>query len=352
MKFISSFYSFLTIASMAGMVLSGCKEKTEPTVAPPVKVTVMAVDEQSAQGGSVFSGTVQAATSTNVSFTVAGTITEMYVSEGQRVAKGQVIARLRTSDYVNADNIAQAQLAEAQDAYDRLKKLHDANALPDIKWVEIQNKLKQAQNAAEISARSIQDATLRAPVSGVINRKLADAGQSVVPVEPIVEIVTVDQLTIDIPVSEQQIGSFTIGQPAEVSFKSLGLENISGKVNQKSVVADPLTRTYTVKISLPSSEGKILPGMVGDVSFPAMNSDGTDANTEIILPSQSVLLDSDNRNFVWIVKGRKAERRFVTADELVRGGVIVKTGLTPGDTVIVEGMRKVGTGTVVDALMK
>lgn len=351
MKSNIGIFAFISVGVMAAALLQSCKEKVEPTVAPPVRVTVMAVDEQSDTGGSIYSGTVQAGTSTTVSFSVAGTITDMYVDEGQKVAKGQVIARIKSSDYVNADNIAQAQLDEARDAYARLKKLHDANALPDIKWVEIQNKLKQAENAAEMSARTLKDATLTAPVSGVISRKMASKGQSVIPVEPVVEIVTMDRMTIDIPVAEAKIGSIREGQSANVSFKSLGLENLPGKVIRKSFVADPLTRSYTVKISLPASDGKILPGMVGEVTFPDLGQDQTEVK-EILLPSQAVLLDSDNRNFVWIVKNGTAERRFVVADELVRTGVAVKEGLMPGDTVIVEGMRKVGTGTKVDVLLK
>lgn len=89
-----------------------------------------------------------------LSFSVPGTITDFYVEEGQRVAKGQVLARVRSDSYVNAGNIADAELAEARDAYARLKKLHDADALPEIKWVEVQNKLKQAENAAEMSRRA------------------------------------------------------------------------------------------------------------------------------------------------------------------------------------------------------
>lgn len=353
MESMKSFSRSLTIVSIIPLttaLLSGCKKEVELTPAPPVRVTVIAVNEERMIDGVLFSGTVESEATTTVSFSVAGRITDMYVNEGQRVSKGQAIARVNSADYENANNIAQAQLAEARDAYERLKKLHDANALPDIKWVEIQNKLKQAENSAEISERALADATLIAPVSGVINRKIADKGQSVIPVEPVVEIVSVDQLTIDIPVTEQQIGSISVGDKASVSFKSLGIDNIEGKVTQKSVVAAPLTRSYTVKIGIPAEGGKILPGMVGEVTFPQLSIG--EPSTDIVLPSQAVLLNADNRNFVWVVKNGKAERRFVIADELMRNGVAVKDGLMPGDTVIVEGMGKVGAGTKIETLMK
>ena len=118
------------------------------------------------------------------------------------MTKGQVLARVKSDNYVNAGNIADAELAEARDAYARLKKLHDANALPDIKWVEVQNKLKQAENAAEMSKRAVADATLCSPVSGVVSRKFANVGQTVIAAAPVIELVAVGDLRINVSVPE------------------------------------------------------------------------------------------------------------------------------------------------------
>lgn len=351
MKFTEQICVVFCLVPFIGTGLTGCTNKEKPTIAPPVRVTVMAVDDQKTARGQIFSGTVESSATTTVSFSVAGTITDLYVNEGQPISKGQIIGKVKSGDYVNADNIAKAELAEARDAYERLKKLHDADALPEIKWVEIQNKLKQAENAAEISGRTLQDATLRSPVSGVVSRKLAEVGQSVVPVEPILEIVGLDELTMNVSIPEQEIGQFTVGQKAKIKIESLGIDSLEGKISQKSIVANPLTRSYTVKITLPKTDKRILPGMVGDVTFTA-EGETAESSGEILLPTQAVLLSSDNRNFVWVVKGGKAERRFVTADELVSTGVAVKKGLEAGDSVIVEGMQKVGTGTPVDAISK
>ena len=339
--------SLAIIAVISLLPLEGCKKNNDkPTVLPPVKVTVMTAAGSRNENSQEFSGTVSSSETTTVSFSVAGTISELKAKEGDRVTKGMLLGKLRDGEYVNANNIAEAQLAEARDGYERLKKLHDANALPDVKWVEMQQKLKQAQNAAEIARRTLGDAQLYSPVTGTITRKLADVGQTVVPVEPVYEIVSISDLTIDISVSENEIGKFHIGQDAIVKLDAAELEALPAKVSQKTVVADPLTRSYTVKLSIPSLDGKVLPGMLGKVTFEnesVIEGDGT----QITLPSQAVLLNEDNRLFVWIVKDRKAERKFIEADELTRNGVIVKSGLAPGDSVIIAGMQKVGSGTIV-----
>ena len=162
---------------------SGCKDKKDKaTVMSPVKVTVTVVKDTDALQGTEYSGTVSSSATTTVSFAVAGTITQLTAEEGQKVAKGQLLGKVREGDYQNAYNIAKAELAEAQDGYNRLKKLHDANALPEVKWVEMQQKLKQAENAAEIAERALKDADLYSPVSGTVTRKMADVGQTVIPV--------------------------------------------------------------------------------------------------------------------------------------------------------------------------
>ncbi len=340
--------SSLCVAMLVAVetLFSGCSHTEEAKVSSPVKVVVQPVSFSRQGNSRLFSGTVESSKNSVVSFSVPGTITEIFVEEGDRVAKGQPLARVKSGNFVNASNIADAELAEARDAYARLKKLHDADALPEIKWVEVQNKLKQAENAAEISRRAVADATIHSPVNGVVSRKIANVGQTVILAEPVIELVTLGDLMIAVSVPEGEIGDVAEGQSAKVGFHTLGIDSLHGYVNRKSVVADPLTRAYTVKISIPTADGRILPGMVGEVVFTDTVSHNRQADG-VLLPSQSVLLGSDNRTFVWIVDGGKATRRFVKADELSSGGVIVTTGLAEGDSVIVAGMQKVGTGTPV-----
>lgn len=342
--------SGVLVAALAGLtaIMSGCSKKDQAVVAGPVRVdiTVVGSSGSSTSSGQKYSGTVESADESTVSFTVPGTIKKIYVVEGQKVSKGQLLAQIGSESLVNSRNIAQAELEEARDAYQRLKKLHDANALPDIKWVEIQSKLKQAENAATLADRAVGDASVYAPISGYVARRFADDGQTVVPAEPIVKIVNLNNLQIAISVPENEIASFGGGTEATVTFDVADNLSLTGKMSRKSVTADPLTRSYTVKFDIADTSGQILPGMIGSVSVQAQPSDTSAvAARSITLPSQAVLLSSDNRQFVWTVKNGKALRKYVVADELSADGVTVKSGLVPGDSVIVAGMQKVSTGT-------
>lgn len=331
------------------VILQGCKNHDKATVAAPVRVNVEVVGSNGATDvRQDYSGTVEASEESTVSFSVPGTITKVYVEEGQKVSKGQILAQIKSESLVNTRNIAQAELEEARDAYQRLKKLHDADALPDIKWVEIQSKLKQAENAAALADRAVTDAYIHAPISGYVSQKFASDGQTVIPAEPVVKIVNLNTLQVAIPVPENEIASFGPQTTAVIRFDMDGNPEVIGKMGSKSVVADPLTRSYTVKFDISSSDGRILPGMIGSVSVDGLKNDSSSVKTSgVTLPSQAVLLNSDNHQFVWIVKNSKAVRKEVTADELSANGVIVRSGLVPGDSVIVAGMQKVSTGTTV-----
>lgn len=329
--------------------MNGCRKHDRATVMSPVKVDVQVIgDKGAAVIGRTYSGTVESGDISTVSFSVPGTISEIKVQMGQKVSKGQLLARVKSESLVNAANISDAELEEARDAYRRLKKLHDAHALPDIKWVEVQAKLEQAENAAALARRAVGDASLYSPISGYVSEKLAEDGQTVIAAQPVLRIVGLEDMRISISVPEEEIAGFSDGLTGTVAFDGLDSMKITGKLIQKAVVADPFTRTYAVKFSIPNPGGRILPGMIGYVSVDKVDRSEI-RDSVFVLPSQAVLLDSDNRQFVWIAKDGRAARRYVDSDELSDKGVIVRSGLSCGDSVIVAGMQKVGTGTRVSA---
>lgn len=336
---------FALPAVMLATMLTGCGLKKEKiTEEPPVKVTVQPVGMDRLESGRTFTGTVTTGDGADVSFAIPGTVKAVYVSDGQTVSKGQLLAELKDGDLVNAYNIAKSTLDEAQDAYNRFKKLHDAKALSDMRWVEIENTLKQAQNAEQIAARSLTDAKVHAPVAGTVTGKKINAGQTVVPAVPVLSIVTLGNVKVSIPVPENEIASMAEGTQAEITVEALDGLQLKGTLTEKAVVVNPLTRAYEVKFTVDNSDGKLLPGMICSVAMPASEAD----NAVIVLPSQAVLLSADNRNFVWLARNGKAEQRFVEATDITAEGIVIASGIAPGDSVITAGMQKVSNGTPVE----
>lgn len=332
------------VIGLGFVCFSSCGFKKEKiTQLPPIKVTIMPVSDSGNIIGRTYSGTVESGEGAEVSFTIPGTVEKIYASAGDEIKKGQLLAELKSGTLQNSYNIAKATLAEAQDAYDRFKKLHDAKALADMRWVEIENTLKQAQNAEEIARRAMDDARLYSPISGTVSEKLIDVGQTVIPAVAAFKIVALNDVKVTIPIPENEIANLSVGQNADIVVEALNNEHISGKLTEKGIVANPLTRAYEAKFSVENPNGKLLPGMICNVSIQADSIEQV-----IVLPPQSVLLSADNRNFVWLARDSKAHQQFVEASDITAEGIVISSGLERGDSVIIAGMQKVSEGTQVE----
>lgn len=330
------------LLSAALFVSCGKGDDKKPTPQPPVKVETTVAASTDIVGSHAYSGTIEESSGTVLSFPVSGTLKTVTVGEGDRVAKGQLIAALDQGTLRNSYEMAKAALDEAQDAYNRMKQLHDSNSLPDMQWVEVQNTLKQAQSAEAIAARALKDANLYAPVSGYVSEKFMEPGMTVAPVAPVVKIVQIDPVKISVSMPENEITGVTEGQKATVVVKAVGGSTYQGTVTEKGVAADPLTRAYDVKIRVANPGGTLLPGMICDVTL-----EGVTPRQAIVLPLSAVLLDADNQNFVWLSVNGHASKRIVKADGITDAGIVISSGITAGDSIIVAGQQKVSEGTPV-----
>ena len=317
----------------------------------PVRVKIMKAASSASALSDTYSGTVEAGSSTTVSFSVPGTINKIAVTEGQRVSKGQLIATVDGASLKNANEIAQATLREAQDAYNRMKKLHDANALPEMQWVEVQQKLKQAQAAANIAKTEMGDASIHAPMSGVIAHKLAGVGQTVAPGMPIVEILDVGTLKAKISVPEVDLEAMKPGATATVTVGEDGAHRYSATLVEKGVAANALSHNYDIKFRITNPDSYLMPGMICSVAVSGVNPSSEAATvSEIILPPQAVVLDFDNTSYVWVKKKGVAERQKVKVGGLDSRGIIITGGIAPSDSVIIEGQQKLSSGLKVESI--
>ena len=325
--------------------LTGCQgNKEKLKVHEPVKVKVVSVQTETYASPKRYSGTVEEKNGTSLSFATAGTVQTIHVRLGQQVNAGQLIATLDSTSMQNSYQAAQAVLEQAEDAYRRMKELHDKGSLPDMKWVEVQSKLEQARSMEQIAKRKLGDCKLYAPFSGIIAEKSMEAGENVAPGMSVARLVTASSLVVKISVPETEMSSVRTGQKAEIAITALGGETFIARVVEKGVVANPLSRTYEMKLKLEKPDEAIMPGMVAEVSLQPYK---TDPKNLCVIPAHIVQIDEHNQSFVWSVKDGKAHKSIIVCDEYMADGVIVSSGLSANDSIIVEGQQKVCEGTEV-----
>lgn len=325
--------------------LTGCQGDVEkPKANEPVKVKAVVVSDDAYVNTMRYSGTVEEENGTSLSFAVAGTIKTMNVRLGQHVSAGQLIATLDPTSMQNSHKVAHAALEQAEDASRRMKELHDKGSLPDMKWVEVQSKLEQARSMEQIARRNLDDCRLRAPFSGIIAEKSMETGENVAPGMPVARLVTASSLVVRISVPEAEMRSVRTGQKADVAVTAIGGEKIAARVVDKGVVANPLSRTYEVRLKLENPDKKVMPGMVTEVFLHPYK---TASGKHYVIPAHVVQIDEHNRSFVWVVKDGKACKCVIVCGEYIADGVTVVSGLSANDSIIVEGQQKVCEGTEV-----
>ncbi len=342
---------FAALALLSALLVSCGKKQEVQSSTEPVAVKVMTIGTESpiAASGYGYSGTVEEENGASLSFTTGGTILQLKVKVGDRVRKGQLIATVDPTQVKNTYEMAHATRMQAEDAYRRMKQLHDKGSLTEIKWVEAQSQLQQAVAAEGIARKSLADCALHAPFDGVVSEKYAEVGQNATPGVPVVKVVTTKVLNVKISVPESEMANVRIRQRARIVVQAVGGKQYEGYVVEKGIVADPVSRSYSVKIRVEGTDNALLSGMVSNVALDKADAPkaGTAAKAAVVIPAHLVQLADDNSNFVWVDEGGKAVRRTIVCGEYQSNGVTVANGLKAGDRLIVEGQQKVSTGTAI-----
>jgi len=325
-------------------LLTGCRQNRVEKSVKPVEVKIMKMVLTEIDTGQEYSGTIEEESGSSLSFSVSGTIKQIPVVEGQHVTKGQLIAVVDDESFRNGYEAALSMREQAQDTYDRMKQLHDNGSLPEIQWVEAESKLRQAVSSEQIAKKNLNDTKLYAPYSGVISEKNVEIGQNVMPGQSVVRLVTIDQVKVCASIPENEISQINMGVPVNVRVSALNGKTFSGKIVEKGVMAHPLSRSYEVKALIDNHSGELMPGMIC-----TMGIENGASNSVITLPTSVIQTDEQNRTFVWVNEGGKARKKIVQTGTLTRNSIVIASGISVGDEVIVEGQQKVSKGMDVTA---
>lgn len=330
------------------LTLVACGKKPEAATEDTIRVTVERVAPVAEPVSLPYVGVVEEESSTSVSFTGMAMLKTLTVGEGETVRKGQLLAVIDETQARNALATTKAALDQAKDAYDRMKLLHDNQSLPDMKWVEVESKVAQAQSAYDMAKKNLEDCRIYAPVSGVVGTKIMGVGETVLPTEPVLTILSIDKVKVRVSIPEREIAAIHAGTATQITVDALEGETFQGGRIEKGITADPMTHTYDIRITVPNPGHRLLPGMVARVSLPLTPSQVGDRGG-FSLPVRAVQQATDKSLFVWTVQQGKAHRTPVSIGQTTGNRVVITSGLADGDQVIVDGYQKVGEGTPVES---
>ena len=326
------------------ILVSSCTEKKEQNAKAPTRVTTEVVSTAMNASGQTYVGIVEEREATAVSFTGMGVVKRVLVSDGQAVARGQLIAEMDDTQARNLLSGAEAQMTQANDALARYKMLHDAGSLPEVQWVEIQSKVAQAKSQLEVAKKNLADCRLVAPVSGIVGKRLVGAGETALPSQAVISILDISSVKVKVAIPEAEISGIGANTTSMIKVEAVDGSFTGGQI-EKGVQADALTHTYDIRIHVANGERKLLPGMVASVQFVAV----AQRQAQLLsVPVTAVQRKADGSLFVWTVgKDSTAHRSAVTTGETMGNRIVVATGISEGDRIVTEGYQKLSEGTKV-----
>ena len=272
-------------------------------------------------------GTVRPRLEATVSADIPGRILEFLVVSGEKVKKGDVIARLDAEEIVASKARAKAALDQMVLEVKRHKKLLESNATSRSRYEQVDAAEKMARATLVKINASLDKAIVRAPFSGRITRKFMDTGDLAIPGRALVQMEDPTSLRLETAVAESLAGKLTLGQSISVQIEAAQL-SLTGKISELEPSADSASRTFTARIDLPSSPG-LRAGLFGRAWIPR-------GETALLLIPQSSVVRRGQMELVFVAAEGKAKLRLVRTVPYKKKQVSVLSGISGGDQVVVD----------------
>ncbi len=356
---------WILIAVSAMLLFNYCSDSGSENDIVSVPVEIEPIQMGNVIQSLDFEGDIRAEFAVNVFSKIPDRIETFYLDEGDQVQEGEPIAKIVATTIEQAVLQAEAGLAaaKAQEAnlkteYDRAQRLREEDAISQQQFDGIMTQyeavLAQVQQAEAglTSVRSqLKDATVSAPIPGIIGERYYEVGDMASPTMPVVSIVQMDNVKIVMNATEEDLGQLEVGQIAEATVRSYPDEIFKGKVQKISPILDPMTRMATVEVLVPNPQHRLKPGMYAEVKIIT----GTIENT-LIIPRYAVLentsLESQNGEdkviynyFVYVVNDSGyAEQRKLEVGYINHIRLSVLSGVEQNEKLVVTGQNNLRDG--------
>ncbi len=335
----------LALFFLLPFLLAACTEAPPPPAAPKlVRTLKVGVGDTALDGADrSYSGEVRARIETTLGFRVAGKLVERRVDVGAAVKAGQVLARLDPADAGLQLTQAEAQRVLAEADLARYRDLKARNYISASALEARETTFKAAAAQAALAKNQAAYTTLVADRAGVIGQVLAEPGQVVSVGQAVFRLAPDGEREIAIALPEGEVAGFKLGQAATVTFwagSGPAAKPISGRLREISPVADPVTRTFTARVSLRDADPLLPLGMTATVRFPT----GAAGATRLIVPLTAIS-QKGNQPAVWIVGADSTVKlQAVSVSAYTDSGAVVTGGLAGGEQIVAAGVNLLTAG--------
>ena len=280
----------------------------------------------------------------------SGVLTQVNVKSGQKVNKGQILARIDDGGLSNQLAQMETQATLAKTTFERQKNLWDKKIGSEIQFLQAKTNYEAQMKAVAQMRAQLGKTIVKAPFSGVIDEVITEKGQVVGPGQQLMRIVNLSDMYVSANVPESFIGKIKVGAIVDVQVKSTG-KTYKGKVRQIGNYINPNNRNFSIEVAVPNSDNLLRPNQVAVLKI----EDYKKANA--ILVRESIVTENAvGEKIIYTVdtsgKEPKAIKKTIVVGLTSGANIEVKSGLSKGEQIIIEGARSVQNGDVVEIIKK
>ena len=274
----------------------------------------------------------------------AGVLQQVYVKEGQKVSKGQTLAKIDDGGLSSQLAQMETQAALAKTTFERQQNLWNQKIGSEIQYLQAKTNYEAQVKAVSQMKAQIAKTVVRAPFSGTIDDVITEKGSVIGPGTPIMRIVNLGNMYLEAEVPEKNIATVKKGTDVIVDFPILG-ETINAKVTQASNYINPANRSFNIQINIPSKNGQIKPNLTSKIQIKDYSNPKT-----IIVPISIISENAEGEQYLYIAENVTKDKQAVAKKIIVKTGlsqgnyVEITEGIKDGDLVISEGARSVKDG--------
>ena len=280
----------------------------------------------------------------------SGVLSQVYVKSGQKVNKGQILARIDDGGLSNQLAQMETQATLAKTTFERQKNLWDKKIGSEIQFLQAKTNYEAQMKAVAQMRAQLGKTIVKAPFSGVIDEVITEKAQVVGPGQQLMRIVNLSDMYVSANVPESFIGKIKNGAIVDVEVKSTG-KTYKGKVRQIGNYINPNNRNFSIEVAVPNSDNLLRPNQVAVLKI----EDYKKPNA-ILVPESIVTENAVGEKIIYTVdtsgKEPKAIKKTIVVGLTSGANIEVKSGLNKGEQIIIEGARSVQNGDVVEILKK
>ncbi len=274
----------------------------------------------------------------------SGILLNVNVDEGDRVQKGQILARIDAGGLGSQLAQLETQATLAKTTFERQQRLWEQNIGSEIQYLEAQTNYEAIKNSVDQLRSQLSKTVVRAPFSGVIDEVITEEGEVVAPGQSrLFRLINLSNMYITAAVPESYLGSVKKGTEVLVEIQATGT-SFSTTVKQVGNFVNPNNRTFEIQVDVPQNIEEIKPNLIATVKL----NDYTSENA-IIIPESVLQKNSAGQNVVYIVNRETdstgvTERRILETGRSYDNSVEVLSGLKQGELLVRTGARSIQEG--------